>query len=198
MRFCVEKPVLLSMWNFSVPTSQNAPIVCQRRDACTMVKPVGRGCPSLYRALRYAKSSRNNVHTTPTVQHPLRHNTPSEMPTFATNRYAALAATSLGYKGLSVADYRKLCAEMRVKSEMDFSDGRRAWHELSGTEKTAVLTRLRKAYPGVRNPHAVLRAFSHMLSAFKAESHRVPRLRPDTTATESSDQASPAASAYAT
>jgi hypothetical protein len=119
------------------------------------------------------------------------------MPAFATNRYAVLAATSLGFEGLSVVDYRKLCAEMRVKSEIDFSNGRRAWHELSGTEQTAVLTRLRKAYPGVRNPHAFLRVFSHMLSAFKAEAHRVPRLRPDTTATTSSDQALPAASVNA-
>jgi hypothetical protein len=99
------------------------------------------------------------------------------MSSFSKNKYAGLVAAALGYDGLSTSAYRQLCVQLRLGSELDFSGGRRASNDLAKEEKMKVLFNLRNAFPGVKNPQMFLRVFKGMLSAYKSESHRVPRDR---------------------
>jgi hypothetical protein len=104
---------------------------------------------------------------------------------------------SLGYQGLTNSEYRALCADLRIKSGLDFVVRRATWNDLSAMERTNVLDNLRSAYPGVRDPVAMIRVFRHMMSTYKAELRRTATVVSGTTAalTQVRPAAGPAPSA---
>jgi hypothetical protein len=104
---------------------------------------------------------------------------------------------SLGYQGLTNSEYRALCADLRIKSGLDFVVRRATWNELSAKERTNALDNLRSAYPGVRDPIAFIRVFPHRMSTYKAELRRTATVVSGTTAslTQVRPAAGPAPSA---